>query len=424
MSNLALPVSMKSFLGLVANVSPDITVCVRGGHAKGKSEGVYQAAARRFSDFYRDADNCQRAVNVLGSGLLSHGRASNKVSEWRYDLGMPIIERRLSQMTEGDIIGLPVLDGASTTFRPCDWLIQACEYPVVLFLDERNRALEGVKQAVFQLADSKIFYGHRLHPETIIVIAENIGDAYTVNASDPAEISRAATVHLDPTKEEFLDYLSGRCDSALIDFLRENQRFIEHDGVFEPNKKYPDRRSWVKLDGELTRLGLYDNPEDHMFYVLTGAFCGIEVAGSFKKYCSERDRQVTCEEMLEDWDNAKRKVGRLSNEMYVELVNKLGDWLKKHDLSSEQSLELARFMHDCPPEPMMAMWMSLQKNIKNLTKVHPHVEQLMVRRTTGQDTSDLKVPARTAKAATEASTAGTTAPAAAPAPRKRGARRK
>ncbi len=423
MSNLALPVSMKSFQRMVASVSPDITVCVRGGHAKGKSEGVYQSAALRFSDFYRDPANCRRAVEVLGSGLLSHGRASNKVSEWRYDLGMPIIERRLSQMTEGDIIGLPILEGNSTTFRPCDWLIQACEFPVVLFLDERNRALEGVKQAVFQLADSKAFYGHRLHPESIIVIAENIGDAYTVNQSDPAEISRAATVMLDPTKEEYLDYISGTCDGALVDFLRQNQRFIEHDGAFEPNKKYPDRRSWFKLDGELARLGLYDNPEDHMFYVLTGAFCGIEVAGAFKKFCAERDRQVSCEEILEDWEVAKRKLGRLSNEMYVELVSKLGDWLKKNDLNGDQAIELARFMHDSPPEPMMAMWMTLQKNIKNLTKVHPHVEQLMVRRTTGQDTSDLKVPAKTAKAATAPAAGGNAPPAAAPAPRKRGARR-
>lgn len=160
-----------------------------------------------------------------------------------------------------------------------------------------------------------------------------------------------------------------------------------------------------------------------MFYVLTGAFCGIEVAGAFKKFCAERDRQVSCEEMLEDWEVAKRKLGRLSNEMYVELVSKMGDWLKKHDLTGDQALELARFMHDAPPEPMMAMWMTLQKNIKNLTKVHPHVEQLMVRRTTGQDTSDLKVPARTAKAATAPAAGGNTPPAAAPAPRKRGARR-
>jgi hypothetical protein len=313
------------------------------------------------------------------------------------------------------------MEGNSTAFRPCDWLIQACEFPVVLFLDERNRALEGVKQAVFQLADSKAFYGHRLHPETIIVIAENVGDAYTVNASDPAETSRAATVLLDPTKEEFLDYASSRADSAMVTFLRENHKFIEHDEVFEANKKYPDRRSWMKLDGELTRLGLYEHPEDHMFYVLTGAFCGLEVAGAFKKFCAERDRNVSVDEILNDWEKAKLKLGKLSNEIYVENVAKLGDWIQKHDLTTDQAIEFARFMHDAPPEPMMAAWMVLQKNIKNLTKVHPHVEQLMVRRATGQDVSDLKVPPRSSTAA--ALPAKATVAGVAPPPRKRGAKR-
>ena len=139
---------------------------------------------------------------------------------WTHDMGLPVIERRLSQMSEGDTIGLPKMEGRFTSFKPCDWLICSCDFPVLLFLDERNRALEQVKQSVFQLADSKAFYGHRLHPETIIVIAENIGDAYTVNQSDPAEISRAATVHLDPTKEEFIDYISNKCDSALVEIGR------------------------------------------------------------------------------------------------------------------------------------------------------------------------------------------------------------
>lgn len=416
---------MKNFQKLVAMLHPDICICVRGGHAKGKSEGVYQSAQHRYSDFYRDPENCKRAVETLGAGVLSSGRAADKVTEWRYDMGMPIIERRLSQMTEGDIIGLPIMEGNSTQFRPCDWLIQACEFPVVLFLDERNRALEGVKQAVFQLADSKAFYGHRLHPETIIVIAENIGDAYTVNASDPAETSRAATVLLDPSKEEFLEYASARADVAMVNFLRENQKFIEHDETFEPNKKYPDRRAWMKLDGELTRLGLYEHPEDHMFYVLSGAFCGLEVAGAFKKYCMERDRNVSVDEILNDWEKAKLKLGKLSNEVYVENVAKIGDWVKKHELTSEQAVELARFMHDCPPEPMMACWATLQKNTKNLIKVHPHVEQLMVRRSTGGDTSDLKVPAKSATAATAATAAvaKATVTGAAPPPRKRGAKK-
>lgn len=411
-----MPVSMKSFQKLLTSLSPDVTICVRGRHAVGKSEGVYQGAAQRRSDFYKDPDNCKRMVTALG-GSVGYQNAKNLVTDWKYEYGLPVIERRLSQMTEGDIIGLPVMDGyqKSTQFRPCDWLIQSVEFPVVLFLDERNRALEGVKQAVFQLADSKAFYGHRLHDEAFIAIAENIGDAYTVNQSDPAEISRAATIQLEPTPEEWLEYASTKCHDAMVEFLRQNKKCIENEGPsFEPNKKYPDRRSWFKLDAELQRLDLYENPEDQMFYVMTGAFCGVEVAQLFKRFVAERDRQVSAEDILKDWTKSKKRLGKASNEMYVELVSKLSDWIKKNELTGAQPAELSKFMHDCPPEPRLSTWSVLQKSMKNLLKVHPYIEQLMLRTVSGQDTSSLTPPS---------APAGAVGAAVAPAPRKRGARR-
>lgn len=413
--SLSLPISMKNMQRLMAMLSSDRTLCVRGKHAVGKSEGVYQGAALRRSEFYRDPANCALMVKLLG-GSVPHLNAKNRVTEWTYDMGLPVIERRLSQMTEGDIIGLPLMDNSneSTQFKPVDWLVHACKVPVVLFLDERNRALEGVKQAVFQLADSKAFYGNRLHAETFICIAENIGDMYTVNQSDPAEVSRGAIVELSPSQEEWLDYVQTRCDSALVEFCRQNNKYIEHNGVFEPNKKYPDRRAWVALDSELTAHKLYDNVEDPMFYVLTGAFLGVEVASYFKKFCAERDRQVSAEDILKDWDKAKKRLGKTSNEIYVELVAKLGDWLKKHELDEKKARELAQFMHDAPPEPRMSTWASVQKNMKNLVKLHPLIEQLMVRTATGQETSSLTVP----KAAATPAAAAT-----APEPRKRGVRR-
>lgn len=428
--SLSLPISMKNMQRLMSMLSPDRTMVVRGKHAVGKSEGVYQGAALRRSDFYRDPENCARVVRELG-GSLPYLKAKNRVTEWKYEYGMPVIERRLSQMTEGDIIGLPVMDNEcrSTMFKPVDWLIQSCDFPVVLFLDERNRALEGVKQAVFQLADSKAFYGHRLHADTFIAIAENIGDAYTVNQSDPAEVSRGAIVELNPSQEEWLAYIADKADAALVEFCRQNTKFIEHDGVYEANKKYPDRRAWMALNEELEGHKLYDNVEDPMFYVLTGAFLGVEVAGMFKKFCAERDRQVSAEDILRDWDKAKTKIGKTSNEIYVELTAKIGDWLKKHVLTDDQGLELARFMHDAPSEPRMAAWGAIQKSMKNLVIVHPMIEALMVRTATGQSTSDLVVPAKgsRSKAAAAAGGAATaTAPAAgapAPAPRQRGARR-
>ena len=60
-------------------------VMIRGRHGVGKSETVYQFAA---------------AVNL------------------------PVVERRASQMTEGDLVGLPVIDGDRTAWNPPDWYKQ------------------------------------------------------------------------------------------------------------------------------------------------------------------------------------------------------------------------------------------------------------------------------------------------------------
>jgi hypothetical protein len=295
-------------------------------------------------------------------------------------------------MSEGDTIGLPKMEGRFTSFKPCDWLIYSCDFPVLLFLDERNRALEQVKQSVFQLADSKAFYGNRLHDGTRIVIAENIGDAYQVNQSDPAEISRAATVILETTVEEWIDYAQKTCHPATVEFIRQNHKALEHNGPFEANKKYPDRRSWWKLDKELARMDLFENPQEHMFYVLAGAFLGAETAGAFQKFCRERERHVSAKDVLADWTKAKSRIGnQISNEQFIELSHKLNEWLVKGTLDDKQADQLAMFMKDCPPEPRMLVWVGTQKNYKNLVKIHPRVQNLMVATAMGKDTSEVDI---------------------------------
>lgn len=429
MSILCQVVGMDGFQTLLTHVSSDITVCVRGRHAIGKSEGVYQAAAKLRSDLYKDESFCAQMVQALGGEIrVSINDRITWVREWNYDLGLPVVERRLSQMTEGDIIGLPELhnisDGVrtwrSTAFRPCDWLIQSCQFPCMLFLDERNRALPGVKQAVFQLADSKAFYGHVLHNESRICVAENVGQNYQVEQSDPAEVSRWVTVELEPDHEDWLKWADGKVHPACIEFIRANKKLLEHTGNFEPEKKYPDRRSWFKLDQELQRLGLYEdeNPNRvNLQYIMCGAFLGNEAGTKYDHFLMNREREIKATDILKDWNKAKKRLSRgqkgITNEQYVEATAKLGDWLKdvKNVLTKDQAKQYAKFMHDCPPEPRMSAWALLQKNPDNLFAVHPFIEKLMVATASGADTSKLTVPGGKSKSSDTAK---------APPPKKRG----
>ncbi len=409
-------VDIDQFQNLLKLVSPKISICVRGRHAAGKSESVYQAAASMRNDLYKDPKICAAVVQALGGTILT---PNGKVTEWKYEYGVPVVERRLSQMTEGDIIGLPFREGkdkfdetgqrvsfSSTAFKPCDWLIASATFPVVLFMDERNRALPGVKQAVFQLTDSKAFYSTHLHPETRIVIAENVGDEYQVEACDPAEISRCATVDLRPSKQNFLDYIKPRVHPLMHEFLRQHQDLIEHEGAFEPNKKYADRRMWFKLDTELQNTKLYDDPSNGMLHVLVGSFVGTEPTSKFTNFLKEHNRQVSAEEILKDWRKAKKRLqlggqADISNESYMECSHKLVDKISKKKMTEDQVYELARFMFDAPGEVTMTIWPNLQKNMDNMMAVHYYVKDLIVART-GTKTASGKTPTlkpkRTAKA--------------------------
>ena len=92
-----------------------LPVLLRGRHGVGKSQVVYQIANTR---------------------------------------SLPVVERRASQMTEGDLLGLPdvadteINGRKATTWNAPDWLVTACEQPVVLFLDEVDRATMEVRQGL------------------------------------------------------------------------------------------------------------------------------------------------------------------------------------------------------------------------------------------------------------------------------------
>ena len=97
-------------------ISAKYPVLIRGRHGIGKSELVYQTAN---------------------------------------SLDLPVVERRASQMTEGDLLGLPKVEKGITKWLAPEWLHTACTKPVVLFLDEVDRATMEVRQGIFELCDSR-----------------------------------------------------------------------------------------------------------------------------------------------------------------------------------------------------------------------------------------------------------------------------
>ena len=178
--------------------------------------------------FLQVAPHLPPDITVLVRGETGNWQVPSHSSDWFF-LQLPVIDRRLSQMTEGDIIGLPCLKDGTTKFLPVDWIKMASQRPVLLFLDEINRASLEVQQVVFQLVLDRELNGLRLHPETRVYTAVNNGISYQVNNMDPALLRRFWTVDLEPTVKDWLAWAksSDDIDPVIISFISENSQFLQ-----------------------------------------------------------------------------------------------------------------------------------------------------------------------------------------------------
>jgi len=302
-------------------------------------------------------------VAAVRKPILIRGRHGVGKSEVVYQIAggleMPVVERRASQMTEGDLVGLPSTDGNTTSFNPPDWFKTACDNPVVLFLDEVDRATIEVRQGIFELTDSRKLNGHVLHKGTLIFAAVNggeHGDQYQVGEMDPAELDRWTVFDVEPTCEDWLAYAKDKVDGILWDFINQNRNHLEHTGDFEPNKVYPSRRSWVRLNDCLAQANLLAEDADTsvMFPLATG-FVGFEAAVSFKDFVDNYERQVTIENILDEGKiELTERFGINDHNALVEKME--AKEIFTAPLSEDRVENLARYFMVVPSEVGMKLW--------------------------------------------------------------------
>ena len=326
-------VDFKTLVSLAPAVSAArLPVLLRGRHGIGKSQVVYQLAA---------------------------------------SMGLPVIERRASQLTEGDLVGLPSVDGNRTTFNPPDWYKEACEEPSVLFLDEVDRATLEVRQGIFELTDSRKLNGHYLHEDTIIFAAINggeHGEQYQVNDMDPAELDRWSVWDIEPTVEDWLAWGKENVDSLVWDFVNNNREHLEHKGDIEPNKRYPSRRSWKRLNDVLVGADLMKEASPAMFQ-LAQSFVGFEAAVALNDYAVNYERVVTVEQLL----NGERKeaLAAMSLNESCAMIEKIdAEEVCKEEMSDEHISNLADYFVSLPSEAAMKLWTvistaGIQQNVIN-----------------------------------------------------------
>ena len=317
-------------------------------------------------------------VAAVRKPVLIRGRHGVGKSEIVYQtadgLGYPVVERRASQMTEGDLVGLPSTDGNTTSFNPPDWFKTACDGPVVLFLDEVDRATIEVRQGIFELTDSRKLNGHVLHKDTLIFAAVNggeHGDQYQVGEMDPAELDRWTVFDVEPTVEDWLAWAKDKVDGLIWDFINQNRSHLEHTSDFEPNKVYPSRRSWVRLNDCFAQANLLaEDADTSILFPLANGFIGFEAAVSFKDFVDNYERQVTIENILDEGKvHLTERFGINDHNALVEKMEAKD--IFSEELSKSQMANLAAYFMTVPSEVGMKLWTVIGQGINdNVIALH------------------------------------------------------
>lgn len=301
-------------------------------------------------------------TSVLLRGAHGIGK-SQVVRQVAKHFNLPVTDRRLSQMSEGDMIGLPSTDGEVTRFNPPDWYKSACKSPVCLFLDELNRATPEVMQAAFQIVLDRELNGWKLHPNTRVFAAINTGGTYTVNEMDPALLDRFWTVDLTPDTQDWLTWAkeSGKVHDNVVTFIAGNEKWLDPPKGGDPGAVSPSRRSWERLSNALCLANVAESPDDPMFYPLCLGYVGTEATIAFHGYVKTIDAQVTGQEIIEEFDKVKKKIDRLGQEKLNIAIEKVADYVTKNltTLNDVQGQNLQDFMGNLPAELRVAAWSKL-----------------------------------------------------------------
>ena len=309
---------------------------------------------------------------------------------------LPFIDVRLSTMSEGDVGGYPDLEGMKETgvmtFCMPSWFVRACREPVVLMLDEMNRALPGVQQSAFQLildrelGNDKDGNPYRLHPETRVIAAINHGAEYDVNDMDPALLRRFWVCDLEPTTEDWILWAGDNdVDPVMVDFIRQNPAHLRVDpSAVEPGTVCPNPASWHRLDTSLKHAKMA--PADVCgtrpagLYAMGLGFVGTEAAIAFTEWVENYEMVVSAEDVLDGYKENEARIKELEASGVQGLCDKIAEHCKDNKWTVTQAKNVAAFIDTISGEQMIHLWnlCSQTQNLPNIQKLHKLIGQKVV----------------------------------------------
>lgn len=263
--------------------------------------------------------------NIMLAGRHGIGK-SRILTEYFEKQGIPVITLFLGQMSDpGDLIGLPEKNSKTgkTDFLPPYWFPTDGK-PIVLFLDELNRARPEILQSVMDLTLNRKLAGRALPKGSRIISAVNAGQEYQLTDLDPALVSRFNIYTFTPSVSEWLLWAEkAQVHQYVVKFIENHS--IHLDGKLREDadnlEKVPDRRGWERVSDILKTSPKVDG-------TLKKAISGIigpEVANIFFESI-KLDRKISGKDVLENFTKHKDAL----NSYALPEITMVSDSLMRH----------------------------------------------------------------------------------------------
>ena len=289
-------------------------------------------------------ENTPASQNIMLVG--KHGIGKSRILEDFFEArGEKIVTLFLGQMSDpGDLIGLPHLDEASgrTEFMLPYWFPTDGK-PVVLFLDELNRARPEVLQTVMDLTLNRKLAGKSLPEGSRIISAVNGGSEYQLTDLDPALVSRFNIYEFAPSVEDWLSWArDSGLDSRIISFIDENPDYLdgeESSGAFgEDNlERTPDRRSWERTSQIIKDLDVLDE----LVQSMVSGVVGNRAAAAFFEFVNQHKLPAVSKILAGDFSESTEVLTGLSFTEIAQLNEAVFRWLEKNCEDKTESDKLA-----------------------------------------------------------------------------------
>jgi MoxR-like ATPase len=215
----------------------------------------------------------------------------------------------------GDILGLPEksADGKTTEYLPPAWWPSEERFgtaPVVLLIDDFNRADPRILNALMQVIQDKKSISAKLAPNTSIILTgneANHSDQYTVNEVDKAFLTRLFHLELKFDAADWADWANRNgIDERVVTWVLAYPELVDGSSGTRTNP-----RSVTDFADSLSLVSDLELDKDYVSVLANGYLDEIQVASFLKFVTGDFTQLVSPEEILTGWKLAEKKLKAL-----------------------------------------------------------------------------------------------------------------